>query len=397
MRRIRFRSLGTATLAAVCSLSGCAGAAHSERSTLQQKLGPSQGGLGSDELRLRLYELPARLSAVIEDAAERIRDGSSDPVTRRRALVWMTDGIPALYTASLRPDPLAGALDLWVLLEQTDFYFDGGAGKDAFGAEQPIAVGASKRMIELYEQTAEPLFTDNAVFQRRKSEVQAFARAHPIGGSFSSRETALTALARFSAGESEGTLAQVAQATDTLADVSLRLNAYVTLLPKLTRWEAQLTVDEVAGRDNLGGTLEDVHAISETARRAGELLADIPGATRQASGPIQELIERERGALLAEVDRERAAMTAYVTSERIAALAAIGEERKAALAGVDQERIAAVAGVDALARRSIEDASTRARGIVDAVFWRGLILIAVAALLFGLSFRIARGRREARP
>ncbi len=396
MRRIGFRSLGTATLAAVWCLSGCAGAAHSERSTLQQRLGP-KGGLSADELRLRLYELPARLSAVIEEAADRIRASSSDPATRRRALVWMTDGIPALYTASLRPDPLAGALDLWVLLEQMDFYFDGGAGKDAFGADQPVAVAASKRMLEIFEHTAQPLFTDPEFFRKRQGEVQTFARDHPIGGSFSSRETALTELARFSGGESGGTLAQVGQATDTLADVTLRLNAYVTLLPKLSRWEAQLAVADVAGRENLGGTLDDVHAISETARRAGGLLADIPGTTRQAAGPVQELIDRERAALLAEVDRERVAMTDFVTSERVAALAAIGEERKAALAGVDQQRAAAIAGVDALARRSIEDASSRAGGIVNAVFWRGLILVAAAALLFGISFRIARGRREARP
>jgi hypothetical protein len=172
------------------------------------------------------------------------------------------------------------------------------------------------------------------------------------------------------------------------------LNAYVTLLPKLARWEAELAEVDATGRDNLGATLDDVHAIAEAASRAGVVLADIPGAAREASGPIQELIDQQRAELLAEVERERTAVTAFITSEREAAMAAVAEERRAALAGVGQERAAALAGIDALAQRSIDDASGRARAMADYVFWRALVLIAVAAVLFAAAYRFARGRRR---
>jgi hypothetical protein len=393
--RARRRVAAAVLLAAGVLAAGCAGTSQPKHSALQQKIG-TPGAVSATELRLRLYEIPQRLGGIIENSADRIRTESADPAVRRRALLWKADGIPALYTAALRPDPLVGALDLWVVVYQMDFYFEEGAGKDAFGLQQPIALGAVKKMVALVEATAELLTPDPALLEKRRTRVQAFARAHPIEGVFSSRETAVNELAGLAVDEDSGTLAAVGQATETLEDISLRLNAYVTLLPKLVRWEAEVAEEQATGRDNIGATLDDIHAIAEAASGAGRLLADIPGATREASGPIKELIDQERAVLMSEVERERLAVTEFITSEREAAMAAVSQERRAALASVGQERAAALAGIDALARRSIEDASTRARGMADYVFWRALVLIAAAAALFSVGYRIARGRRADR-
>jgi hypothetical protein len=390
----RRRPLGMATAFAVSALlSGCAGTSHPKHSALQQKIG-APGAVSATELRLRLYEIPPRLGGIIENAADRIRTESADPAVRRRALLWKADGIPALYTATLRPDPLVGALDLWVLVYQMDFYFQGGPGEGAFGPQQPIAIEAMKTIMALVDTTAESLTPDPALLEKRRTRIQAFARAHPIEGVFSSRETAVIELAGLSVDEDSGTLAAVGQATETLEDISLRLNAYVTLLPKLVRWEAEVAEEQATGRDNIGATLDDIHAIAEAASGAGRFLGDIPGAAQEASGPIAEVIDRQRAALLAEVERERLDVTAFITSEREAAMAAVTEERRAAMASVGQERAAALAGIDALAKRSIDDASGRARAMADYVFWRALVLIAVAAVLFAAAYRFARGRRR---
>ena len=106
------RRRGAAWLLAAWGLaSACASTAPPQRSVLQEKIGT--GDVSATELRLRLYELPGQLGAVIETTADRIRAESTDPGVRHRALLWKADGIPALYAAALRPDPLAGALDLW--------------------------------------------------------------------------------------------------------------------------------------------------------------------------------------------------------------------------------------------------------------------------------------------
>src|SRR5262245_13678383 len=197
-----------ALLLTTCGLaSGCASTGPPQRSVLQEKIG--KGGMGATELRLRLYELPGQYGAVIEATADQIREESSDPAVRRRALLWKADGIPALYAAALRPDPLAGSIDLWLLLEQQNLYFREGAGKEAFGAQQPLATVATARMLASFEEAWASLTPDRAAFERRQTRIREIARAHPIEGAFSSRDTAVIELASLSQGEGGGALASV--------------------------------------------------------------------------------------------------------------------------------------------------------------------------------------------
>ncbi len=164
----------------------------------------------------------------------------------------------------------------------------------------------------------------------------------------------------------------------------------------MTRWQAALAAEDMTGRDSLGATLDDVHAIGEAARHADALLTDLPGAVREAREPLLALLDEQRTELLAAVEEERLAMTGFITAEREAALAALGEERRAAMASISEEREAVLAGLDALAKRTIEDASGRARGMARNVFWGALLLIAASALLFALAYRLARGRPTGR-
>jgi hypothetical protein len=316
---------------------------------------------------------------------------------KRRALIWKTDAIPTIYTAALRPDPLAGALDLWVLVFQFDDYVRDGAGKDAFGPQQPITIAGARSMLTLVDETAASLFVDREAYEKRRGQVEAFARDHPIDGSLASRQTALLKLARLSESGDPGLLKGVGDVTDTLADVSLRLNAYVNLLPKITRWQAELAVQDLAGRDNLQGTLGQVDALGEMARNASALLSDIPGTLQEASGPVGDVLDRQRKEMLAAVDRERISLSAFLAAQEQAALSALDDERRSTVEGITRERAAALAGVDSIAKRSLEDVTVRVRGIVDYVFLRALILIAVAVALFAVAYRIARGPRAVAP
>src|SRR5215475_6848715 len=98
-------------------------------------------------------------------------------------------------------------------------------------------------MLAVAEETAAALTPDPAILKRRAARVADFARSHPIEGAFSSRDTALIELARLSGAEKGNAFASVGQATETLSDISLRLNAYVTLVPKVGRWQAELAAE----------------------------------------------------------------------------------------------------------------------------------------------------------
>src|SRR5262249_25528835 len=162
---------------------------------------------------------------------------------------------------------------------------------------------------------------------------------------FSARDTALIELARLSGAEKGNAFASVGQATETLSDISLRLNAYVTLVPKVGRWQAELAAEDITGRDSLRRALDDFQAVGDAARRADRVFADIAGTVREAGIPMQEMLDRQRDELLAATDRERIAVMAFISAERESAFAALSEERKAALESIGRERAAVLTEV----------------------------------------------------
>jgi hypothetical protein len=377
-------------LAVVLLFASCSSLEPPRRSALQEQIGA--GNMSATELRQRLYEVPGRLGGILETAADEIRAASIDPAVRRRALLWKADAVPALYTAALRPDPMAGALDLWLLVEQMRRYFAEGPGREAFGAQQPLASAAMAQIVAVTEATALSLAASPEAFARRKASVERFAAAHPIESGIATRESAMLELARLTEADGAGAFAAVGEATETLSDITLRLNAYAALLPKVARWQAELAVEGVTGRDSLEPTLEGLDAVGEAARRANELLADVPGAARAVSGPMAELLDRQRLELLAAVAQERLAITHFLTAERETAFAALSAERKAVLEAFSAERAAAMAQFEALTERTLADASVRAGEMGSFVFVRALVLIVAAALFFALGYRFARGR-----
>ena len=272
--------------------------------------------MSAAELRMRVYETADRLGGTLENAADEIQSKSSDAAVRRRAILWKADGIPALYAAAFRPDPLAGGFDLWVLLVQMDLYFTDGAGRAAFGAEQPLALAAVQQMKASAEQTAALVSASPEQLARRRAEVEEFARAHPIEGSFSGRTTATVELARFFERQDLGAFAVVGQAGDTLEDLSLRLGSYSTLLPKEIRWQ---------GETARHGSRRAGESSLDTGRPGGRR----PGRAAGGRGPgrrARDRPRRERAARRAPGSAaERAAGRDRATAGRALRLRGVGE------------------------------------------------------------------------
>ena len=62
---------------------------------------------------MRIYEAGRRFSSIIEATADTIAARSPDPTIRHNALNWKIAAIPLIEEASLRPDAVVAAVDLW--------------------------------------------------------------------------------------------------------------------------------------------------------------------------------------------------------------------------------------------------------------------------------------------
>ena len=103
--------------------------------------------MSAADLRARVNDLADRLASGLERTADRIITETRDPSVRRRALAFKVDVIPAVYTAAYRADPLVAAVDTWALAFQVREYVETGAGRDAFGTQQPLARAQARELV----------------------------------------------------------------------------------------------------------------------------------------------------------------------------------------------------------------------------------------------------------
>jgi len=334
-------------------------------------------------LRVQMRSLADRFSGLMEEVGEEALRDETDPVARRNALLWLTNGIPAMQQALFQPEPLAALIDAWFLIAQMRDYF-----------ERAAEHGMSKRKAELANRTLDSMGSDirliienagpNTNYERGRQLIYEKAKNQPIDTSFASRRGSASFLAEFTARAGGSALKSIGSITETVEDLVARIDLNAEWIPKFARWQAMLfSVD--GGFDTLPASVENLEYLEFVAGEVERLsplveaLPDLVGSEREAVllaldaylSRTLAFVNQQRATLMGDdVRAEREAILAAIQEERIAVLAAIAEERTIVLDALRAERAATFEDLDAL----MDEAFTRE---VNKMFVRGLILIAI--------------------
>jgi hypothetical protein len=372
----------------------CAPKASGRQTDVMEKTGGVS--VSATVLRARVDDLAERLAGRVEETSDRIRAEAPDRFIRRRALTAKIEVIPAVYSAAYRIDPLEAAIDVWALAFQLSQFVEEGDGRDTFGKQQPLVRELAQGVLADSDAVVQGITTGPEAFARARARVQDWARQHPIERNFTSRPS-ITASMADTRSERDAFVA-VGAVSDTLEDVSERLNTYAAQLPKQARWQAELLAADMAVDPVVADTLGDVRALGETARRTNELLGDVPALVNAAGSPVRELVAEERRATLEAVNLQRLQTLEYVAAERLTVLAALREERIAVVDALHRERIESLKEVDAIKTRAVELSAGALRELVDYTLWRVatlcLLLMLSAATLGVVGYWLTLGRRR---
>ena len=316
--------------------------------------------MSAADLRARVNDLADRVASRLERTADRISAETRDPTIRRRALAFKVDAIPAVYTAAYHVDPQVAAADTWALAFQVREWVETGAGRDAFGAQQPLARAEARDLLAEADASVQAMVPSQKVFDAARVKVERWVAKHPIEHAFCSRSSVAPVLAEWRAEDRNAFLA-VGEVTDTIQNLSERLNTYAAQLPRQVRWQAELLVAELADE------------------------YDAPGLLAAAGQTVRDVLAEEHRAVLEDVNGQRQQAFEYLTAERVAALAALRQERIEALMAVETLQIGAV-----------DSAIVRLRSLVDYGLWRLAVLLTLlmfsAATLGVLVYRLTAGR-----
>ena len=300
--------------------------------------------------------LAVGVPGIIEEAADDIAASSPDAATRRQALLWKIEAIPAFYQALFSAESLAAVLDAWSLSIQLEHAVASDAWRARLGSLQPRAADAARRVRVRIETTVEATARDSEGFDRGRETVERWAREHPIVGPISSRPSIRPELLRLAEGGLDTSVFQVmADLPATVADLATRLDIYAAYLPKAARWQAELMADDLAGRAEMQRMLATFGSVERLAERTNGRLS--PEGLRGAFDDAGGRIRAERVAALASIDEQRVETLAYLTRERTAAVADIDRQREALARQLDELRGRVSSDADALAGRVIRRAA----------------------------------------
>lgn len=371
---LRFFAVVVLLLAAACATSG-------PRQTRLMK--STAMTISASALRVQVRSLADRFSGLMEEAGEQVLMTDPDPVRRRNALVWLTNGIPAMQQALFEPDPLAALVDAWFLVAQMRDYFARAADQGMPREYHELAIAVFDSMeadIRLIIENAGP----NTSYERGRQLVYEKAALHPIDESFASRRGSAVFLAEFTARAGGSALKSIGSVTESMDDLVARIDLNAEYIPKFARWQAMLfTMD--AGYDSIPdgvAHLEHLELVASRVEQLSPLVEAMPSLVAEERVAVLEaldgyltrtleFVDQQRNTVMTQdLQAERVAVLEAIREERIAVFEAIAEERVIVLAALREERVAAFEDVDAL----MDEAFTRE---VNKLFTRGLVLVAI--------------------
>ena len=332
--------------------------------------------ISAGELRARTYSQGRLLSLGIEQAADSVLAVTQDPGSRRNALLWKMSSIPALQEATLAPDPLIAAMDLYAYMVQTRDYFERGDGATLFGTEQPIVAAGIPRLVVGTRAFAQSVAGEHGV-QTGVGEIERWAREHPVRGPYFLRESLVGDWSQVFGSSGGSAFATLGHMEQSVEEISERLQFINETMLKQVRWNAELLMSGLARP-------EDLDAARVLLARANELTASLPELISRERTAVLDAIRAERIAAFLDIDRQRQATIGVLQAERALIFEMMRSERTIILEAMRAERIGAMASVDSIVSRSIHDSA----GLVDHVFWRLAQLTGAFFLVGGVALLV---------
>jgi hypothetical protein len=317
------------------------------------------------EYKVRLNEFGHRFSGIVELTADEIISKTSDNEIKKQALLWKIYAIPAMIRSLSINDPIAAGIDAWILSVQMLQYFEEGYGKDFFGEYQDLAINASKLIVSDIEQLARELRGNDDISKGQKI-AKDWANENPIKNNKFLRVSALDKVANIIGSENIDLGAAVGNIALSVDELKNQITLYTDFLPKQIKWQAQYELYNFIGDSLIDKSINNIDRIVLSTERISKTIEESPELIREIEKTTLLELNKQRLETLQLISQERMALFDFVTNERMAILEQIHTERTESL-----DRIEEIAG------KTLNQSSLFAGDIIDKIFWRVLIILAL--------------------
>lgn len=317
------------------------------------------------EYKLRLREFGYRFAGIVELSADEIISKTSDNEIKKQALLWEIYAIPAMIRSLSMNDPLAAGIDSWILSVQMLQYFEDGYGKDIFGEYQDIAISASKLIVNDIENLARGLKGADDISKGQKI-TEDWTKNNPIKNNKFLRLSAIDSVASMIGSEDINLGSTAENIATSIDELKNQVTLYTNYLPKQIKWQAQYELYNFLGDSLIENSFNNIDRVILSTEKISKMIEESP-----------ELVKEIQLSTLLEMDKQRLETLGMISQERIAILEAVTMERIAILEQIHNERTESLDRIEEITSKTINQSSLFAADVIDKIFWRVLIILAV--------------------
>ena len=330
------------------------------------------------ELSIRLNEFGKYFAGKVEEAADEIIKKSDDRKIKINALEWKINVIPRAFESLVIIDPLAAGIDITALCVQMEEFFTTGYGKDLFGDYQYIVVEASQEILSEMEKIGED-FSDREYRLGIINKINEWAKANPITSLQFNRRSTFEIMAK-TLGEQNYTLGEsVGSIAEGIYDIRKQITTYTDFMPKSVKWQAQLTSYELLGDSTVEKSFGNFNRVVDATERITKVVEETP-----------LLMENIQQSSFEEINRQISFTLSTLINERRILVDKIMDERMIVLKDIYQQRIETLERIDKLADKTINQSSLIATDLIDKIFLRLVILLAVVYIVGIVTLKLMR-------
>jgi len=317
------------------------------------------------EYKIRLREFGYRFSGIVELSADEIISQSPDSEIKKQALLWKIYAIPAMIRSISINDPFAAGIDSWILSVQMLQYFEDGYGKNTLGEYQDIAVTASKLIVSDVENLAREIKGADDISRGQKI-TRDWTIKHPLKNNKFLRVSALDTVAHIIGSEGYSLGATVENIAISVYELKNQVTLYTDYLPKQIKWQMEYAAYDAFGDSTMGNIMQNFNTITQSTDRITKVVEETP-----------ILVEELKQSSLDNINYQRLATLEALTDERIAVMESIKLERIAILEDINRERNETLDRLEKISYAAVNGTTIFAADIIDKIFWRVLIILAV--------------------
>jgi hypothetical protein len=330
------------------------------------------------EYKIRLTEFGYRFSGIVELSADEIISQSPDNEIKKQALLWKIYAIPAMIRSISINDPFAAGVDSWILSVQMLQYFEDGYGKDLFGDYQDIAITASKLIVSDIENLAREIKRGDDISRGRKI-TSNWTKKHPLKNNKFLRLSALDTVAHVIGSEGYSLGGTVENIAISVVELKNQVTLYTHYLPKHIKWQAEYELYNFLGDSLIEQSVNKIDRVILSTEKISNTIEESP-----------ELVKEIQFSTLLEIDKQRLETLEMISQERMAVLEAVTMERIALMEQIHTERTESLDRIEEIAGKTINQSSLFAADVIDKIFWRVLIILAVVFIGGVVTIRLYR-------